>query len=312
MRGSAYSRVPQGEPRTGHLRAPCLAGHGSQLVCDPTRRALEGGPPWQRPEWAQPTLEVRFGNGPAAYSFEMAGPDTHRQRTPAGSEQGLHRSVRRAPDIRDAPASSKPLDLIDIGVVDESGDIDQVTQAAERLVRPRVDGQHDCVSLGSEGLEPLCGSGRGDCEREQLLGRRWLEPVDPLRRVMELDADRDVGPDQRLEVVDVDVPPRIARRNEARAAECGVSSVSVVDEEVDVPGRPHETVWVPIRQHRAFQDHHPALPGVTDPTEQHRDRQEQRRREGLLGGERRRDQLPGPRPSPLGQKLDPMVPQIVQ
>ena len=88
---------------------------------------------------------MRLGDGALPRGLEMSCPQAHRHRRTAVRKQCLHRGVRRPPDVGHTPATR---DLVDLGEVcfgREDGDVDEVAQAPQRLVRPGMDGKHDGV-----------------------------------------------------------------------------------------------------------------------------------------------------------------------
>ena len=74
-----------------------------------------------------------------------------------------------------------------------------------------------CCSGGST-ADPAGPSVARDCGREELVHRRRLSSVEPLRRRVDLNSQQQPGRSQRPEVVDVEVEARITDRLESRRA----------------------------------------------------------------------------------------------
>jgi hypothetical protein len=206
----------------------------------------------------------------------------------AGASWGRRRAPRPSPHTLDVPALRRRLELVRVAAAGEDGDVDQVEDATEGLVRPGVHRDVDRVFGIRERQQAVDRERRGDGQREQLLRVRRASAGEPLEPVVHLDEERQPGAKQRPPVVERRVVVDLLERLEVGREQRRLDGVGVRRHEVDVAQRAQRRVGV-VRCHlRPLHEHHRA--GVpADLLEQRPGAQRAERGEPLLVRELRRD-----------------------
>src|SRR4029079_8634295 len=132
------ARAPERARRAGELLAPGFLGlsaHRAERATAGGGRRARGG---ERRERTQTGLEVAFEHGALTYCRQASRPGAQWPGRGAVLAERSRRQRRRAPDALERPAPRKGLKLGLVGAGGEQVRIEQLPEAAERSVRPRM------------------------------------------------------------------------------------------------------------------------------------------------------------------------------
>ena len=173
-------------------------------------------------------------HGALAHTAQVARPQRHGRRMPLAVDDGADGATGGSPHAQAAPAAREALDLGFVAAPQYDRDVDQIAEAAERLVLPGMGGEHERVVLGRERRDARDAEPARHGGGEELRGRRPGDRRRPVRARVQLDDDRQAGPPERPQVVDVLVDVGVEDLLEAGLDQRGLGGLGVVGQQVEV------------------------------------------------------------------------------
>jgi hypothetical protein len=247
-----------------------------------------------------------------AHDADVPRPDRRAGRDARPEERRVDRRVRRPPERGDAPRARGRADLVRVGLARRGGDVDEVAQPPQRLVRPRMRREQERVVRRRRREDPVHADPRRHRGRDHLVRRRRRGPLDPLRAVVHLEQERDSRPDERAQVVDVPVELLLPGLDESRGEELVLEAPCVRDEQVDVAVAAQRRIRVARADLRPLEDHERAVAALADAAEQERDGQRDDRRLPLLLDEVAGHEPPERAPAARREELEVVRAQPVE
>ena len=236
----------------------------------------------QRPEVASQSREVTLEHGPFPGRPQIARPQTQDRVIDATRLQALGDCACGPPEPLDPPPTRETLGLDTVGRGTDECDVDDVAQAAQRLVRPRVGGEQQHVVFWREHEDPLRPFAARTRSRAEFFHGRRRPPVEPLRCRVDLDSEQQPGWLQWAKVVDVEVEAGVADGLEPCCEQRTLGACRVVDEQVDVPVATQRRIGIEGSHLGALDDHRGAIVRRRHTLEHKRRRDRCDRRRALL------------------------------